>query len=206
MHLNHELYQQFLKGKNKQPQSLRLRKRRELLSGFIDLPDSPPLTLQSSIPFLKQLGVITSIETVDHIIRLMETKQSSGWQGSERQLSECRLIYFIWDVIAQQQVEVREFKELLMILAGDQVGRVQAIQSLFGEKQEILELIETWDRIFWDQTDGPLQEEINDISIIKSKNQGNIGDNKENQYDQANFGFGSSRRSEGRGYRSGSNL
>lgn len=76
-------------------------KRRALLQKFIELPDSLNISLESSIPLLKSLGIITSIESVDHIVELMETKKrvTEGWQGGEKELWECRLIYFLWDVI-----------------------------------------------------------------------------------------------------------
>ena len=65
---------------------------------------------------------------------------------------------------------------------------------MFGEKEEIQELIEAWDHLF--QEGGcseESEEEINDISIIKTKNEGVSKEDKENSSKYENGGFRSDR-------------
>ncbi len=74
---------------------------------------------------------------------------------------------------------MRSFKELLLILLNNESNREQEMEDCFGNKEEIQQLIETWDYLFMqaekDQQFGQ-QGEINDISIIKSKNEGTVGE------------------------------
>jgi hypothetical protein len=67
---------------------------------------------------------------VDHIVELMDMKKrgSQGWEGAENELWECRLIYFLWDVIGKDSIEMREFKELLLVLIGSDGNRQEAIE------------------------------------------------------------------------------
>ena len=43
---------------------------------------------------------------------------------------------------------MREFKELLLILLSNEPGRHQAIQDIFQNREEIEQLIDTWDHLF----------------------------------------------------------
>lgn len=70
-----------------------------------------------------------------------------------------------------------------MLLCNQQKDRIESIEEMFGEKEEIGELVQTWDRLFIDNRSSP---QLNDISIIKTKNQGSFGSNKENLQAQNN--------------------
>lgn len=74
---------------------------------------------------------------------------------------------------------MRSFKELLLILLNNESNREQEMEDCFGNKEEIQQLIETWDYLFMQaEKDQQFcqQGEINDISIIKSKNEGTVGE------------------------------
>ena len=58
------------------------------------------------------------------------------------------MIYFLWDVISEEQIEMRSFKELLLILLNNESNREQEMEDCFGNKEEIQQLIETWDYLF----------------------------------------------------------
>ena len=90
----------------------------------------------------------------------------------ESELNECRLISYMWNVIGMDQIEMREFKELVMVLIDENEGkRADNVRLMYGEKEGIEEFVEIWKM----QCDGWRQgqsqyEEVSDTSIIKSKN------------------------------------
>lgn len=70
---------------------------------------------------------------------------------------------------------MREFKEILLILVNDQLNsKIELIKELYGDKEEVEELIDSWDQLTQIKEDNQHhseeRQEISDISIIKSKN------------------------------------
>jgi hypothetical protein len=113
----------------------------------------------------------------------MERKRKvSGWSGSDQQLLECRFIYFLWAVIEEESVELRELKQIILALTAQQRGREEAIRNAYGDKEGIVELVESWDSLMQAASEEgrskptaiagstQSQQSISDISIIKSKN------------------------------------
>lgn len=84
----------------------------------------------------------------------------------------------MWHIIAQEQIGMKQFKQLIGLLASAQMNRREVIESIYGEKEEIGEMVHTWDKLVSEGSSPSTQ--INDISIIKSKNEGCFGSNKEN--------------------------
>lgn len=70
---------------------------------------------------------------------------------------------------------MREFKEILMILVNNQLNsKIELIKELYGDKEEVEELIDSWDQLTQIKEENhhhsEKRQEISDISIIKSKN------------------------------------
>ena len=61
---------------------------------------------------------------------------------------ECRLISFLWSVVGEDSIEVRYFKEVLMILLSQQNNRQEQLTSLCGQSDEIEQLVVAWDHLF----------------------------------------------------------
>ena len=124
------------------------------------------LSMERSIEFLRDLGVLTHISSMHDITTIMEIKRNgSEMEPNSKQLAECRLIYYLWAVLEDEEVQVRELKRVLLLLSGGQPNRGTIMRQNYGDREEIGQLLLAWDCLH--QSNG---SPLNDISIIKSKN------------------------------------
>lgn len=51
------------------------------------------------------------------------------------------MIYFLWAVIEQETIDLREFKQILLTLAEENGERLEAIRRGYGDKEGVEELV-----------------------------------------------------------------
>lgn len=157
-------------------------RKEEITRKVLQLREVGELSPESCIDLLREIGVIERLESPESIMEIMRLKREErGEWEDEQAVSECRLIYFLWSVFEQEEITCCDLKHILLVLSDPTVDRTALLREVWGEREGMEELIEAWDVVLANER----RSDISDISIIKSKNEGSIGDNrhdnKENQ-------------------------
>ena len=74
-------------------------------------PDDSLINIETSIPLLHSAEILTVIESIEGAKNKLEQGEMS-----ERLTGEARFLYCLWKMIDEEEVEIREIKEIVYLL------------------------------------------------------------------------------------------
>ena len=77
---------------------------------------------------------------------MIKKMREGGVWLDEPRMTECRFVSFLWIVIEEEEIEMRELKEILMVLSGQQ-NRQALIEEMYGRREGVEGLISAWDQL-----------------------------------------------------------
>lgn len=84
------------------------------------------ISLESSIPILRAVGLLQLLTSVLEARQLL-TQNPDGMAMEMRLRKEVEFLYYLWDMIDQEEIECRELKEIIELLQSKKKNELKEI-------------------------------------------------------------------------------